>query len=109
MTAEELQQAGDNWKQVHLNTVISKWNTAKNLNIPEYDLKGVKCKIHMKREVVIPPFTTIVVKGVEKLMTHSKCVNVVIRPVIGYLDHIATARSYGVLRPGVGKIQVGPA
>ena len=32
--------------------------------------------------------------------------NVDVEPVPGYLDHIATARSYHVLRPGVGKINV---
>ena len=34
MTGEELQEAGDILKQVHLNTVISKRNTMKSLNIP---------------------------------------------------------------------------
>ena len=32
--------------------------------------------------------------------------NVVIEPVAGYSEHIATARSYGVLKPGKGKIDV---
>ena len=40
------------------------------------------------------------------LITHSRCVNVVVEPVTGYSDHIATARSYGVLKPGRGKIDV---
>ena len=39
-------------------------------------------------------------------MTHSECMNVLVQPVMGYLDHIATARSYWVLRPGRGKIDV---
>ena len=38
MTEEELQQAGDTWKQVHLRTIISKRNTVESLNIPEYHL-----------------------------------------------------------------------
>ena len=45
MTEKELQQAGETWKQVHLSTVISRKNTKKGLNIPEYDLEGVKGKI----------------------------------------------------------------
>ena len=49
---------------------------------------------------------TNVVKGITKLMTHSKCMNVVVKPVMGYLDHIATTRSYGLLKPGSGKIDV---
>ena len=78
MTAEELQQAGDTWKQVHLGTVISKRNTVESHNMPMFDLEGVKGKICMMREVVIPPWVTIMVKAVAKLMTHSKQVNVVI-------------------------------
>ena len=35
---KELQQAGDTQKQVHLNTVISKRNNVKGLNIPENNL-----------------------------------------------------------------------
>ena len=40
ITEKELQQAGDAWKQVHLNTVISKGNTMKGLNITEYNHEG---------------------------------------------------------------------
>ena len=61
-------------------------------NVPKYDLKGVKGKIHMMREVVIPPFATIMVKGVAKLMTHSNHMNVVIEPIVEYSDPIAMAR-----------------
>ena len=32
--------------------------------------------------------------------------DVVIEQITGYLDHIAMARSYSVLRQGVGKISV---
>ena len=32
--------------------------------------------------------------------------NVVVEPVIGYLEQMAVARSYGVLKPGRGKIDV---
>ena len=34
MTMEELQQARDTWKQVHLSTVISKRNMIENSSIP---------------------------------------------------------------------------
>ena len=106
MTMEELQHAWDIWIQVHLSTEISNRNTMKSLNVPEYDLKGVKGKIHMMREVVMPPLATIMVKGAVKLMRYSKCMNVVVEPIVGYSDHIAIAGSYGVLRPGVGKVNV---
>ena len=106
MTTEELQQVGYTWKQVHLRTVISKRNIVESLNISKYDLKGVKGRICMMRDVVIPPFVTVMVKGVAKLTTHSKYMNVVIEPIVGYLDHIAMARSYEILRPGIGKINV---
>ena len=106
MTEKELQQAGDTWKQIPLSTVISKRSTVKGLNIPKYNLKGVKGKICTMREVLILPFVTTVVKGIAKLMTHSKHVNVVVKPVMCYSDHIAMARSYGVLKPGRGKIDV---
>ena len=40
------------------------------------------------------------------MMTHSKCLNVVDDPVMGYSEQTAMARSYGVLKPGRGKIDV---
>ena len=58
------------------------------------------------REVVILPFMTTAVKGIANLMTHSECMNVLAQPVIGYSYYIAMARSYGVLKPGSGKIDV---
>ena len=81
MTEKELQQSGEIWKQLHLSSVISKRNTVKGLDVPEYDLKGVKGKICTIREAVIPPFGTTVVKGITNLMTYSKCLNVVVEPV----------------------------
>ena len=97
MTEKELQQAGEIWEQVHLSTVISKRNIVKGFDIPEYNLEGVKGKIHNIRKVIIPPFRNSVVKGIINLMIHSKCLNVVVVPVMGYAEHIATARSYGVI------------
>ena len=78
----------------------------KGLSTPEYVLKEVKGKIHTVREVIILPFMTTVVKGIANLRTHSKCVNVLVEPLRGYLDHIAMATSYGVLKPGRGRIDV---
>ena len=52
------------------------------------------------------PFVTTILKGIANLTTHSKCMDVVVQPVMGYLGHITTARSYWVLRPGIGKIDV---
>ena len=104
MTKKDLQQAGETWKQVHLSTVISKRNTVKGLNAPKYNNEGVKGKIHTIWEIIILPFVTTVVKGIMDLMTHLKCMNVVVKPIKGYLEHITTARSYGVLKPGRGKI-----
>ena len=60
----------------------------------------------MMQKVVILPFVTTVVKGASQLMTHSKHVNVIIEPTAGYLDNVAMARSYGVLKPGVGKVDI---
>ena len=39
-------------------------------------------------------------------MKHLKCMNVVFEPIMGYSDHAAMARSYGVLGPGVDKVNV---
>ena len=72
MTEKELQQAGDTWKQTHLNTVISKRDNVKGLNIPEYDHEAVKGKIHTMKEVIILPFMTTIINGIVNLMTHSK-------------------------------------
>ena len=58
------------------------------------------------QKVVIPPFVTIVVKGAVQLITHSKHVNVTIEPYASCSDHVTMVRSYGVLRPGVGKVDV---
>ena len=58
MTTEELQQAGETWKQVHFSTVLSKRNAVESPDIPKYDLKVVKDKIRIMQKVVIPPFLT---------------------------------------------------
>ena len=106
MTEKELQKVGETWRQVHLGTIASKKNTIKGLDIPEYDFEGVKDKICKMRKVMIASFWTKVVNGIANLTTHSKCLIVVVEPVAGYSEHIATARSYGVLRPREGKIDV---
>ena len=49
---------------------------------------------------------TIMVKGAAKLMMHSKYMGVTVEPIMGYLEDIATAKSYGVLRPWIGKVDV---
>ena len=54
MAKKQLQEARETWKQVHFGTIFSKQITVKGLDVPEYDLQGVKGKIHTIREVVIP-------------------------------------------------------
>ena len=76
----------------------------KGFDVPEYDLKGVKGKICTIGEVIILAFGTTVVKGIMNLMTLSKCLNVVVEHVMGYLEYIAMARSYGVLNQGEAKL-----
>ena len=44
MAKKELQKAREMWKQVHLGTIVSKRNTAKGHDAPEYDLNGIKVK-----------------------------------------------------------------
>ena len=82
MTEKELQQAGETVKQVHLSTVISKRNIVKGPYFPKYKFQGVTGKICTISEVIILPFLTNVVKGIANLMTHSKCMNVVVMPVM---------------------------
>ena len=106
MTEKELQKAGETWKHVHLGTTVLKKNTIKGPDILEYDFEGVKGKICTMREVKTPLFETTVVKGIVNSATHLKCLSVVVKPIAGYLEHIATARSYGVLRPGKGEINI---
>ena len=55
---------------------------------------------------MIPPFATTVEKGIVKLTTHSKYLNVIVEPDTGYSEHIALARSYGVLKPERCKIDI---
>ena len=64
-------------------------------------MKGKICTI---REVIILPFGITVVKAITNLMTHSKNLNVVAEPVMGYSEHISMARPYRVLKPGRGKL-----
>ena len=71
VTGKILQQAGHTLKQVHLSTVISKRNAMEGSDVPEYDLEGVKGKICIMKEVIIPPLVTTVVKGTVNMMTHS--------------------------------------
>ena len=89
-----------------MSNVLSKKNTVESPGIPYYDLIGVKGNIQTIQKVVILTFTKITIKGATKLMTHSKHMIVIGKPIEGYLDHVAVARSYDVLRPRVGKVDV---
>ena len=62
--------------------------------------------MHIIREVIILPFWSTVVKGIMNLMIHSKCLNVVAEPVLGYSEHNAITRSFGIFKPGRGKFDV---
>ena len=68
--------------------------------------RGVKVKCSTLRKVVILSFTTTIVKVIGNLMMHSKYLNVVVKPIIRYSDHITMARSYGELTPGGDKNNV---
>ena len=103
MTEKELQQLWIPGNRYTSALQFPTGNTVKGLNIPAYDLEGIKGKICTVREVIILPFVTAIVKDIANLM-HSKCINEVVEPVMGYSDHIATPRYYGVLKPGRGKI-----
>ena len=70
------------------------------LNIPKYDLKEVEGRVCMTREVVIPPFATIVVKGAAKLITHSKHISVVIEPYCGLLRPHCHSQLFQCLETG---------
>ena len=52
------------------------------------------------------PLETPVVKGMANLTTHSKYLTIVVEPVTGYSEHIAMTQTYGILKPGTGKINV---
>ena len=54
-----------------------------------------KGKIHIMKEVIIPPLMTTVVTSMIDLTAHLNSLNVVVEPVFGYSEHIAMARSYG--------------
>ena len=56
----------------------------------------------MMQKVVTPPSVTTMLKGSAQL-THSKCMSVIIAPTAGYSDYVTMARSYGMLKPEVGK------
>ena len=60
--------------------------------------------MHTIREIIILLFTTTVVKGMAHLITHSKCMNVVIEPLMSYSDNIATVRYYGLLNKEEAKL-----
>ena len=106
MTEKELQKAGETWRLVHLGTIVSKRNTIESSIASKYDFEGKKGKVYTMSKVMIPPLGTTVVKGMANLTTHSKYFSDLVDPVTGYSEHIATARSYGVLKPGKGKINV---
>ena len=89
---------GDTWKDVYLSTVLLKQSTAGISDITEYDLEHVQEKVWMITKIIILPFKMITVKGKVKLSTHSKCVNIMVKPVISYAKHVATAHTCGVLR-----------
>ena len=84
MTTEELKLVGETCKPVHVNTLLSKRSTVEILSIPKNYLKGVKDKIQMTQKVVILLFVIILVKGAAKLTKHSKHMNVIVEPIVGY-------------------------
>ena len=55
---------------------------------------------------MIPPLMTTVVTGMADLPTHLRSLSVVVEPVPSCSEHMATARSYGELRPGTHKIDI---
>ena len=57
----------------------------------------------MTIKIVFLPFEMIVVKGKVKLNTHSKCVNIMIKPIVEHSEHIAMGYSYGILKPSSSK------
>ena len=65
-----------------------------------------KGKICTMREVVIPPLMTTVVTGMADLTAHSNSLTVIVEPIFGYSEYIATARTYGESRLGMGKIDI---
>ena len=74
---------------MHISMVLSKQNSLIISSKPEYDLDKVKGKIQTTTKVVILPFDTVIVKGQAKLNILPKCINVLIEPTLGYLQHIA--------------------
>ena len=62
-TEKELQGAGETWRQVHLSTnSLEKEAPSGIASVPEYDFGGKKGKVHVMKEVIIPPLMTTVVK-----------------------------------------------
>ena len=55
---------------------------------------------------MIPLLTTTAVTGMKDLTTQPNPLNVVVEPVLGYSEHVVTARLYGELRPGTGQINI---
>ena len=67
------------WKLAHLGTVLSKLVQVGELN-GEFDLNQVKGNVIITKKETIPPFQTIIVKGLTEVTGHYKCVHVLVEP-----------------------------
>ena len=56
--------------------------------IHKHDFKRGQGKIQMTQKMMIPLFVIMVVKGAAKLTAHSKHVNMIATPIVGYSDQI---------------------
>ena len=77
ITEEELQSFYQSWKLAYVSTIISK---SSQVSDQEFDLKQVKGKVVITKEVKIPAFQTMITEGLMKVMGHQKCIHVLVEP-----------------------------
>ena len=64
ITEEELKMLSQSWKLVYVSTIISK---SSQVSDQEFDLDKVQGKVVITKKVIIPPFQTVIVRGLTKV------------------------------------------
>ena len=77
ITEDELQSLSQTWKLAYVSTIISK---SSQVTDQEFDLDQVKGKVVTTKKVKLPPFQTVITKGLTKVTGHQKHVRVLVEP-----------------------------
>ena len=103
-TKGELENLPEAWKVAYFPPIVKQTT----LNEPQLDLKEVRGKVTLTKDITLNPFETLKVSGNTSFRKHSKRVNMIIeRPENHEQSIVAPVSTYTVLKPGSMHVQFG--